>query len=256
MSMREQYRLFRRAGGVHYAEDTETKKQTSLGTKDKQEAKRLLHAKNESHRQPQLNYQLGQVYLCASTPLMATWDWNRVFNQTIQSKSGPTHRRWENARKDKALVPILHKTLIDTRPGHLIEAMRIGTVSTNVYLRRLSALAGCRLALPRTSALRLPMAMKRSDSGTWRHSNKFVISPRSHHITCFYLFPQVIPPIGLAPQFPAHAEDPQGPLPFHTPHVFANRQLGRYLHQRMHVVRLHIQLHYLTAQRSALFPDA
>lgn len=154
MNMKGRYRLFRRAGGTYYAEDTETKKQTSLGTKDKQEAKRLLHAKNESHRQPQLNFQIGQVYLCASDPHMATRDWDWVFNQAIQSKTGPTRRRWENAHKDKALATLMMKSLIATRPEHLMEAMQAGTVSTNVYLRRVHNLALDMMWLPRPIILR------------------------------------------------------------------------------------------------------
>lgn len=152
--MKERYRLFRRTGGTYYAEDTDTKRQTSLGTKDKHEAKRLLHAKNESHRQPQLNFQMGQVYLCASDPHMATRDWDWVFVQAIQSKSGPTRRRWENAHKDKALAALMKKTLIATRPEQLMEAMQAGTVSTNVYLRRVHNLALDMMWLPRPIILR------------------------------------------------------------------------------------------------------
>ena len=43
--MKQKYRLWQRRGGVYYAFDRETKKQISLGTKDKTQATRLLHAK-------------------------------------------------------------------------------------------------------------------------------------------------------------------------------------------------------------------
>ena len=42
----QRYRLFRRGWGTFYAFDNITKKQTSLGTRDKDEAQRLLNAKN------------------------------------------------------------------------------------------------------------------------------------------------------------------------------------------------------------------
>ena len=49
--MKPRFILFRRAG-VFYSEDTTTRKQCSLRTKDEAEALTLLHSKNEAHRQP------------------------------------------------------------------------------------------------------------------------------------------------------------------------------------------------------------
>ena len=51
--MKQRFILFRRAG-VFYYEDTTTRKQISLRTKDETEANILLNAKNESFRQPVL----------------------------------------------------------------------------------------------------------------------------------------------------------------------------------------------------------
>ena len=47
--MNQRFILFRRAG-VFYCEDTTTGKQSSLRTKNQNEALTLLHAKNESVR--------------------------------------------------------------------------------------------------------------------------------------------------------------------------------------------------------------
>ena len=43
----KRYRLFRRGWVTFYAFDNLTKKQITLGTRDKSEAERLLNAKNE-----------------------------------------------------------------------------------------------------------------------------------------------------------------------------------------------------------------
>jgi DNA repair protein RadC len=48
--MKQRFILFKRAG-VYYSEDTVTRKQHSLRTKDEAEALTLLHSKNEAHRQ-------------------------------------------------------------------------------------------------------------------------------------------------------------------------------------------------------------
>ena len=68
--MKQRFILFRRAG-VYYAEDTVTRKQISLRTKDEGEALALLNAKNESFRQPVLNLQIARAYLTATDPAIA-----------------------------------------------------------------------------------------------------------------------------------------------------------------------------------------
>lgn len=60
--MRKRYRLFRR-GNVFWCQGNETGKQESLRTKDPGEAERLLHARNEAHRQPVINLQIARAYL-------------------------------------------------------------------------------------------------------------------------------------------------------------------------------------------------
>ncbi len=46
--MKNRYRVFRRGWGTFYCEDLVTKKQESLKTRDKDEAYRLVAAKNET----------------------------------------------------------------------------------------------------------------------------------------------------------------------------------------------------------------
>jgi hypothetical protein len=75
--MKTKFILFRR-GPVFYAEDTATGKQTSLRTKDETEARSLLNAKNEAHRQPVLNLQLARAYLSASDPAFTQRTWQSV----------------------------------------------------------------------------------------------------------------------------------------------------------------------------------
>jgi len=50
-----------RQADVYYSEDTVTRKQQSLRTKDEAEALTLLHSKNEAHRQPVLNLQIART---------------------------------------------------------------------------------------------------------------------------------------------------------------------------------------------------
>ena len=56
--MKQRFILFRR-GDTFYSEDTTTRKQTSLRTKDRAEAITLVNTKNEAIRQPAMNLQIA-----------------------------------------------------------------------------------------------------------------------------------------------------------------------------------------------------
>lgn len=50
VNMQQRYRVFPRPWGIYYCEDTQTGKQETLKTRDKNEAYRLVPAKNEAAR--------------------------------------------------------------------------------------------------------------------------------------------------------------------------------------------------------------
>ena len=68
--MKNRYRSVKvgSCGGTFYCEDTKTSERKSLRTKDEAEAERLVHAKNEAERQPQIDRRMGMVYLSATDP--------------------------------------------------------------------------------------------------------------------------------------------------------------------------------------------
>ncbi len=132
----QHYRLFPH-NGTFYVEHVVTGKQESLRTKDKKEAIILLGAKNEAARQPALNLRLARTYMQASDPLMCKRTWQHVLDEIIKTTSGPTQYRWANVAKDKALIPLFGRKLTDTVAEDLLRAMQAGTVSTNVFLRRI-----------------------------------------------------------------------------------------------------------------------
>jgi hypothetical protein len=136
MKMKLRYRLFLRRKSVYYAFDDITKTFTSLKTKDKPEANRLLMAMNEAGKQPAMNLSLARVYLRHSDPLVTTRTWQKVLEKIIALKTGPTQVRWKSAAKDKAFAPILSRVLIETQAEHLLAVLRSGKVSTNAFLRK------------------------------------------------------------------------------------------------------------------------
>lgn len=141
--MKQRFRIWRRekhargGSGVYYLEDTETGKRTSLQTTDRQTAERLLNARREAEQQPQINLQIARTYLLASDPTMVTRTWKGVIQEIIETKTGETQKRWEVAARDTAFDLIRDKPLVQTRAEHFLAVLKAGTVSTNVYLRRL-----------------------------------------------------------------------------------------------------------------------
>jgi len=109
----------------------------SLRTKNESEAQTLLHAKNESVRQPALNLHIAKAYLAGTDSAMTTRTWQQAIEALIGTKEGANQHRWRTAAKDPAFVPLLPHVIIETPGELLLRVLQAGTVSTNVYLRRL-----------------------------------------------------------------------------------------------------------------------
>ena len=136
--MKRRFILYRRKrGGMFYLEDTQSKKQESLHTKNRADAVSVLNARNESTRQPQLNLQIAKAYLSGTDSSVTTRTWQTAIESLTNSKSGANQYRWRIAARDKAFAPLLPRVIIETPGELLLNVMQAGTVSTNVYLRRL-----------------------------------------------------------------------------------------------------------------------
>jgi len=86
--MKQRFRLYRRKrGGRFYVHDSLTGKQDSLGTSDRAEAWRLLHARNEAEQQPAVNLQIARAYLAASDPQVATTHLAVRYGRDCQAQS-------------------------------------------------------------------------------------------------------------------------------------------------------------------------
>lgn len=148
--MKQRYRRFRRENGIYYSLDTLTNKRNSLNTADLHEAQRLLNALNEACKQPAVNLQIAQVYLQHSDPEFIKRTWQHVMDEMGRTKSGNTKKRWETAVKDEAFALIRNLSLIKTQAEHFLDALHKGTVSTNVFLRRIHNFALDMNWLPRS----------------------------------------------------------------------------------------------------------
>lgn len=135
--MKQRYSVFPRPWGVYYYQDNTTGKQGTLKTRDKDEAYRLVAAKNESEAVPAFSRHLAQVYWKAGDPEAAKRTWQAVMNEIPKLKTDETQLRWLTAIKDKAFDSIRELPLLETQAEHLLRVLENGSVSTNVYLRRI-----------------------------------------------------------------------------------------------------------------------
>src|SRR6266481_481176 len=137
--MKLRFRLIHRGerGSTFYCVDSETGQRFSLKTKDRDAAAQMVLHKNQSLRQPTLNLQIAKAYLAGTDSGVSTRTWQAALAALIETKHGPTQERWRRAAKDKALDVLRNKTIIETQAEHLLQALKAGTVSTNVHLRKL-----------------------------------------------------------------------------------------------------------------------
>jgi len=136
--MKKRYRLIRRGErNTYYCFDTRSKKRESLGTGNADEAQRLVDTRNEAVRHVAMNVQIAQVYLQHSDPALATRVWQNVMDTVASLKSGSTQARWTSAMRDKAFDLIRTLKLMETTSAHFLQVLNAGTISTNMFLRRL-----------------------------------------------------------------------------------------------------------------------
>ncbi len=142
--MKPRFILFLRAG-VFYSEDTTTRKQTSLRTKDEAEALTLLHSKNEAHRQPRpQSSAIARAYFRQpSDPAIAQRKrkWQNVMEQMQTHGKDSTKTRCARAMQSKAFDGLRRKKLMETSAEDFLAVLNGGKVSVAHYLKRLHNLA-------------------------------------------------------------------------------------------------------------------
>ena len=136
-NMKQRFRIYRRQGSAFYLFDRQTGKRESLETDDESTALRLLHAKNEAQQQPIINRQIARAYLAAGDPEIAKRTWQTAMDEIVKTKTDDTRHRWETAIKDKAFDWIRNRVILETHADLFLRVLEDGTVSTNVFLRRL-----------------------------------------------------------------------------------------------------------------------
>jgi hypothetical protein len=187
--MKNRYRVFRRGWGTYYCEDLVTRKQTTLRTRDKDEAYRLVAAKNENEGAPAFSLHLARVYWKAGDPMAAQRTWQHVMDEIPKLKKGETQHRWLTAIKDKALDWIRNLVVLETQAEHFLKVLEHGSISTNIYLRRIHnfALDMNWLPWPVLPKKRWPAIKFKDKRGiTWEEHQAIVAREQNRERKAFY----------------------------------------------------------------------
>ena len=106
--MNAAYRLFKH-GKYFYTEHRITGKQESLRTPNKDEANRLLAAKNEAANKNSLALAVGQIYLKATDSGLMTRTWADVMETMAQRGGDSTQARTQRALESRPFDIIRRK---------------------------------------------------------------------------------------------------------------------------------------------------
>ena len=93
--MQNRFTLFRR-GKIYYCEDRTTRQQKSLQTRDESEAQRIIQAKNDAVKLPQMNLVMAKTYLSAQDPKMIIRTWADVLARFCDRSNDNTRMRHLN----------------------------------------------------------------------------------------------------------------------------------------------------------------
>lgn len=131
------YRLYLRANGIYYQEDTQTKAQVSLRTKNKHTAQEKLRAANESVAQPRLNLDLARIYLRAHDAEISNRTWAMVMAAYSERGRESSRDRCRRGFAGKDFDAIRSLLIINTKAEDLLKVLATNKPSINHYLRRL-----------------------------------------------------------------------------------------------------------------------
>lgn len=96
---------------------------------------------NEAETEVSIRRQIGLAYLKGADPEAAKRTWQKVMDTAVGLAPEKSRHRWATAIKDKAFNILRKLHIVDTRSDHFLRVLGAGTVSTNVYLRRLQNFA-------------------------------------------------------------------------------------------------------------------
>ena len=128
-------------GACSTAATSTPEKTRSLKTNDRTAAERIVHAKNEAVREPQVNLALARAYLSATDPHMSKRTWREVMEEYQRHGRDSTRQRVARAFASAPFAALIARRIVETTSDNFLAVLRAGGTSTNNYLRGIHNLA-------------------------------------------------------------------------------------------------------------------
>ena len=176
-------------GKIYYSFDSETGQRDSLRTSDKEEAARIIHAKNDAIRQSAVNLTIARAYLVGADPKLVERTWSLVMQEYCSRGKESTKLRNQRAIRSRPFDLIRDKKLIETTADDLRAVMKAGGAFTNHFLRCLHNLAlGLGWILSPVIPPKLwPKSAKKPKRGiTWEEHQKIVQNENNEERKLYY----------------------------------------------------------------------
>jgi integrase len=138
--MKTKYWLCKREE-IFFSFDSATGKRESLHTSDKEEANRIIRAKNDAATQPAINICIAKAYLAGTDPKLTQRTWAFVMGEFCAVKKESSRLRRERTIKSHAFNFIRNKRLVETSPEDFYAVLKSGGVFVHQTLRCLHNLA-------------------------------------------------------------------------------------------------------------------
>ena len=138
--MKQRFWLFKR-GKTFYVQDSETGEQKSLGTRDRDEANRLLELKRQSAADPGFRQLLLRACLAPENGMLAKRTWQAVMDEMTSHGKESTRARCQRAFDSSWFDRIRKAKILETGAEHFLAVLNTCPCSVNHYLRRLHNLA-------------------------------------------------------------------------------------------------------------------
>jgi len=179
--MKKRFVLYRR-GGVYYLEDTEARRRVSLQTSNRDEAEKLVEARNETLQQSAFHLAMGRTYLAAADPQLVERTWQQVMDEFCSKGKDVTRQRRLRGIRRPPFDSIRNKKLIETTGDDFRTVLAAGGVMTNCDLRCLHNLA---LGMGWLHAPIIPPklwphpALKRKRAITWPEQRRIIAAEKN-----------------------------------------------------------------------------
>jgi integrase len=138
--MKQKFWLCKRKN-TFFSFEVGSRKRESLHTCNKEEAKRIIRAKNDAAAQPAINLSIAKAYLVGADSKLVERTWNLVIQDFCAVKKESTRLRRERATRSKVFDIIRKKRLVETTAEDFYAVINAGGIFTCDVLRCLHNMA-------------------------------------------------------------------------------------------------------------------